>query len=44
VSDDVVEDKKSFSMIIIHKSMHSLNPFCEVINDNDDMTMPPRLR
>jgi hypothetical protein len=40
-SDDVVEYEKSYSTTIIKKSRHSLNPFCKVINDNDDITMPP---
>jgi hypothetical protein len=40
VSDDVVEDEKRCSMIIIQKGGHSLNPFCEVINNDDDITMP----
>jgi hypothetical protein len=40
-SDDVVEEKESCSTTIIQKGRHSLNPFFEVINDNDDITMPP---
>jgi hypothetical protein len=40
-SDDVVEDKKSCGTTIVQKSRHSLSPFCEVINGNDDITVPP---
>ena len=41
VSDDVVEEEESYSMTIIQKGRHSLNPFCEVIDDDEDVTVHP---
>jgi len=41
LSDDVVKHKKCGSATIIKKCSYSLNPFSEIINDNDDITVPP---
>jgi hypothetical protein len=40
-SDDVVKHKGCCSATIIKECRHSLNPFSEVINENDDITVPP---
>jgi hypothetical protein len=39
VSDDVIEHKKCCSSAIIKKCRHSLNPFTEIIDEDDNITM-----
>jgi hypothetical protein len=39
-SDDVVKHEECYNATIIKECRHSLNPFSEVINDNDDITVP----
>jgi hypothetical protein len=41
MSYDMVEKEKSCSMTIIQEGRHSLSPFGEVVNDDDDVTLPP---
>ena len=40
-SYDMVEKKQSYGMTIVQEGRHSLNPFSEEKNENDDLTMPP---
>jgi len=40
-SYDVVKNKECCSTTIVKKCRHSLNPFSEEKNENDDLTMPP---
>ena len=39
--DDLVKYEQSNSFTIVRECAHSLNPFCEVIDGNDYITMPP---
>jgi hypothetical protein len=40
-SDNVVKNKECDSATIVKKCRHRLNSFSEIINDNDDITVPP---
>ena len=37
----MIEQKESGNFSILNICRHSLSPFCKVINDYDDVTMPP---
>ena len=41
MSYDVVKKKQSCGTTIVQKGRHSLNPFFEIIDGNDDVTVPP---
>jgi hypothetical protein len=43
-SYDVVKNKECCNMEIVKKCMNILIPFNKVIDGNNDITMPPRLR
>jgi hypothetical protein len=41
MSDDVIEHKKCCNSAIVKKCRHSLNPFIEIIDCDDNITIPP---